>query len=285
VSEGFYAVVTAAIDDLLEHGFDSQERLDRWLQQIGVAARAALVPEAVLQRALRDALVRVFHRSLTASALARRHPGLDTFTLASIKPKLHSELDRRIVAAADLIKLNRAASVQRTLQRFAGWASSIPAGGTEVGKRKEIKRRVRRGIAGLPFAERRVIVDQGAKLAASIDAVIAMDGGSIAGIWHSHWREAGYDYREDHKERDGHVFVVRDNWALQRKYMKLAGAQYMDQVTAPAQEPFCRCRYAFLYNLRDLPNEMLTELGAKTLARVRRQIRVTKVSASTLSLQ
>lgn len=278
MTEGFYAVVTAAIDDLLEHGFDSQERLDGWLRRIGVAARAALVPEAVLERTLRDALVRVFQRSLAPGTLSRQHPGLDSFTLASIKPKLHSVLDRKIVAAADLIRLNRAASIQRTLQRFAGWASSIPAGGTAAGQRKETRQRVRRGIAALPFEERRVIIDQGHKLAAAIDDVIARDGGALGGTWSSRWREVGYDYREEHKERDGKFFVMRNNWALQKGFMKLAGAQYTDQVTAPGQEPMCRCRMRFAFSLRDLPAEMLTEKGKQALADVRRQIRGTRAS-------
>jgi hypothetical protein len=265
--EKFYEVVTAAIADLSECGFDSQARLDGWLRRLEAAARQALVSEQVLQEALKAALVGTYRR-LLEGGLARRHRGIDQYTLASIKPKLRAELDRRILAAAGLIRLNREASVARTLQRFAGWATSIPLGGTEVPRRREATRSVRKGVAALPFEERRVIVDQSYKLVSAINDLVATDGGAIAAVWR-HVKEANYDARPEHLARDGKVFVLRDNWALKKGYMKLSGARYMDQVTAPGEEIFCRCRYEYLYTLRDLPGRMLTERGRVALAQAR----------------
>jgi hypothetical protein len=270
--EAFYRIVTDAVNDLLANGYDSQKRLEHWLQRIELAARAALVPEGTLRRVLGDALQQVYERAV-GGGLVRRHAGVSQFTLDAIKPKLRRELDRRILASADLIRLNREASIQRTLQRFAGWATSIPIGGTDDKQRKEAKRHVRRGIAALPFEERRVIIDQGHKLAAAIDDVVATDAGAIAGTWRSRWREAGYDYREDHKDRDGKVYVLPGNWALDKGLVRLAGAQYTDEVTAPGEEINCRCRLEYVYALRDLPVRMLTVKGRAALTEARRQIR------------
>jgi hypothetical protein len=272
--EAFYQVITAAINDLLEHGYDSQQRLDQWFQRINQAARQSLIPESVLNRSLQDMLLKVFNRTVGGEALLKRHPGVSQFTLQSVKPKLRAELDRRILASANLIKLNREAAIQQTLQRVAAWATSIPIGGTEVAKRAEIKKTVRRGIAGLGFRERRVIVDQGHKLAAAINEIVAVDGGAIAGEWH-HVIEGppSYDSRPDHVARNKKVYLIRGSWAHKEKLVKPGPAGHTDQITAPGEEVYCSCWYTFLYNLRDLPTAMLTKKGAEKLAEVRAQIR------------
>ncbi len=71
-------------------------------------------------------------------------------------------------------------------------------------------------IRQLRYEERRVSIDQGHKLVSSINAVIAEQTQAIAMMWRSHWRQAGYDYRPDHKERDKRFYVVRGSWALSR---------------------------------------------------------------------
>lgn len=270
----FYEILSAAIDDLLEYGFDSKERLDMWLKKLASAAYGTLIPESVLERALKDTLQRVFERSVKPGKLMQVHPGVSQFTLAQVKPALRAELDRRILASANLIRLNREASVARTLQRFAGWASSIPSGGTEVAKRREVKQEIRRGISGLPFEERRVVGDQGMKLVAAVNNIIAIDGGAIALIWH-HVMERGHGYqpRPEHVARNGKVYVLRDNWAIQKGFMKLAGAQYYDEVTAVGEEISCRCSAEFLYTLRDLPETMLTAASKEALLEARKTIR------------
>ena len=194
--------------------------------------------------------------------------------MASIKPKLRAELDRRILASARLIKLNRQASIERTLQRFAGWATSIPIGGTTHSKRSDVMKAARRGIASLPFEERRVIIDQGHKLVSTIDDIVATDGGAILAIWrHVKERPPAYDARPDHVARHGKVFVIRDNWAIKKGLMKLAGAKYTDEVEAPGELVFCRCRYQYGYTLRDVPPAMLTVAGKQALADARARIK------------
>jgi hypothetical protein len=236
----FYQVLSDGITDFTEHGFDSKDRLQRWLGELRRTATDALVPESVLVRQLRSHLEKVFRRSTAFRDLRRRHQLLPSFTIEQIQPSLRTELQRAILASADLITLNREASIQRTLQRFAGWASSIPAGGSRAVDRRKTADSVRRSIAGLPFEERRVITDQGHKLSASIDRVIGKAGGAIAVLWR-HVKEGppAYDARPEHVARDGKIFVLRDNWALRGGFMKLGGHQYYDQISAAAEEPFC----------------------------------------------
>jgi hypothetical protein len=89
-------------------------------------------------------------------------------------------------------------------------------------------------------------------------------------IWH-HVKERlpAYDARPDHVAREGRLYVIRGNWAMQDGLMKLAGHQYYDEITAAAQEPFCRCTTQGLFALRELPAEMLTEKGRAALNRAR----------------
>lgn len=270
--ESFQRVITEAVNDLLEHGYDSKERVDQWLERIRRAATASLIPEATLIEQLRSTLRRVFSRSTEPARLLRFHRGVSAYTLEQVKPRLRAELDRRILAAADLIRLNREASKQRTLQRFAGWATSIPIGGTEAAKHQEVKQNIKRSIAGLPFEERRVIIDQGLKLSSAINEIVAVDGGAIAGIWRHVKEGGGYQARPEHVARDGKIFVVRDNWALREGFIKLAGHQYIDEIERPAELIYCRCWYEMLYALRDLPEEMLTEEGREALVKIRAAI-------------
>jgi len=268
----FYALITEAVNDFIEHGFDSQERLDRWLRLLAEAARRALVPERVLARTLAESLTRVYDRTVQLGPVMRDNPSVGHFTLEMIKPKLRAELDRRILSSANLIRLNRDASIARTLQRFSGWATSVPIGGTEIAKRKEVKDKVRRGIAGIPFEERRVVIDQSHKLSAALKEIIAVDGGAIAGEWrHVNERPPAYAARPEHVARNKKFYLIRDSWAHKAGYVKPING-YTDQITAPGEEISCRCTYRYVFNLRDLPADMLTAKGKEALLKARRAI-------------
>lgn len=268
-SRRFDEVVTEAVNDIAEHGYTSQERIDFWLGEIARAARESAVPNAALTDALDRALRAIYQKLVERGGLIKRHPGVSRFTVERLRPQLQNELRRRIAASANLISLNREQSIAKTMQRFSGWATSVPAGGSDVVSRAKVKTDVKKALRQLPFEERRVLIDQGHKFTAALNSVVAADSGAIALIWHSHFRQPGYNYRPDHKERDGLVYALRDAWAQQRGFMKVGPAGYYDQITAVAEEPFCRCYATYVYDLRDLPDDMLTVKGRAELQRVR----------------
>jgi hypothetical protein len=265
----FYEVITAAINDLAIHGFDSAERLAYWQEEIRVAAERDLTPTYKMEEQLREAMSAVFTKLVDKEGILKSHPGVPRFTIQRLKPQLHDELRRRILMSADLIRLNRRQSIDKTVQRFSGWASSIPKGGSKNVDKKEEKETIRKALSSLPFEERRVLIDQGHKLAASISHTIASDGGAIAVRWRSKWRQAGYNYREDHKERDNHVYLLKESWAKRAGLVKVNEDGYYENITAVAEEPFCRCFAVWIYSLRDLPDDMLTKKGVAELKRVR----------------
>ena len=276
----FYEVVAEAVADFVEHGFDSQERLERWLAKLRQAALQALVPEHELVAYLRESLTRAFQGATSTAVLERKHRGIPTFTLERIKPTLRAELDRRILASANLIKLNREASVQRTLQRFSGGATSIPIGGTDITNRRETAEHVRRSISGLPFEERRVVIDQGAKLASAINDIVARDGGAIAMVWHHITPGPHYQSRKEHLARDGKVFLIRDSWALKDGLIRPAGRKYLDQIDQPGEAIFCSCWGTYMYVPSALPPDMWTDKGRRMILQAQLSERANRITVA-----
>lgn len=270
MAESFYDVVNQAVDDIATHGYDSAERLAFWQQRIRESAEQTLTPVHVMEQALREALTGVYKRMIERGQIARMHPGVSRYTIDKLIPRLRNELDRRILAAADLIRLNRSAAIETTLRRFSGWSTSIPVGGSGAIDEPKARQQVKKSLKSMPFEARRVLIDQGHKLTASLSEVVAKEGQAIAGRWRSHWRQPGYDYREDHKERDGKVYLVRASWADERK---LVQGTYYDEVTAAGQEVFCRCQVVWLYALRDMPVSMLSDTGKEALRQARTKLK------------
>lgn len=269
----FNDVLREAMEDFQTHGYDSAERLEYWDQRLRQAAVASMIPEDQLDRQLREHYAQIFKREIENGGVLRRHPGVQRWVVDRVKPGLKDILSARVMASAQLIKLNRQQEIDATMRRFAGYATSIPPGGTDVPGAGEAALKIRKSLSGLSFRERRVMMDQGHKLVSNISAVVAEGSGAIAAKWRSHWRQANYDYRKDHKERDGEVYLVRGSWALEKGLIKPAGRKYTDQLTQPAEEVSCRCQYEYIYSLRKLPDEMLTQKGRDELERVRAQLR------------
>jgi hypothetical protein len=262
----FQEVLAAAVADIIEHGFDSAERIERWTRELRAAAERSLISPISLEQQLRDALAATYRRMVDQGGLFKYSPGVERFTLEKVKPALRSELDRRIAASANLIKLNRTEAIEKTLRRFQGWSTSIPPGGVSAETRKDVKANVRKSLAQLPFAERRVIIDQSHKLTAALSEILASDGGAIACEWRSNYRQPGYDARPDHIERDGKFYLVRDSWAHRAGLVKKNRDGYYDEHEAVGQLPFCRCYAIWKYALSALPDDMLTAKGKAALA-------------------
>lgn len=269
----FYETITAAINDMSKHGFDSKKRLDDWVTKIRKAAVSSMIPKGLLERSLNATLQTIYKKMVTKGKIFEYHPGVSRYTVERLTPKMRSELDRRVAASANLITLNREQSIQKTLQRFSGWATSVPAGGTTQTDKVEVKDNVQKALRALPFEERRVCIDQGHKLISSINEIVANDGGAIACQWHSNWRQKNYDYREDHKERDGEIYLIKGSWAHKAGLVKAGDVGYYESITKPAEEPFCRCTGVYLYSLSQLPDNMLTVKGREKLAEVREKMK------------
>lgn len=267
----FTRTVREAVKFFLRNGYTSRQELEQWQAIIRQAAESETDDDYMSM--VSDRLRKTYDLQVSKAGALERHKGLSRFTLNYMEPKLRSELDRRILASADLIKLNRTAAINKTVQRFSGWATSLPVqdyvgGGLSASSRSGIvanAQHIQKSAEQVDYEARRVMIDQSHKLIANIDNIIATGNNAIAAEWHSHWRQPGYDYREDHKERDKLVYLIRGNWAQKNGYVKAGPAGYLDEITQPGEEVFCRCYVTYLYNLRSIPEDMLTQKGRKFL--------------------
>ncbi len=264
----FEEVLTLAVRDLSENGYTDQNRLDYWMAKLKSAANEDLPSYRELDKRMRRALEAIFQQA-TGNQLYKFHPDVPKYTLQSLIPSARMELERKILASSQLIKLNREQAIDKTLQRFSGWATSVPAGGSKAVDKVDVKSNIKKSLQQVKYEVRRVDIDQGHKLVASINAVIARGTGAIAMKWRSNWKQAGYDYRPDHKSRDGCVYLIRGSWALEQGLIKPMkdrdGKSYTDQITMPAEEVYCRCSGSYYISLRELPSEMLTAKGKQWL--------------------
>ncbi len=259
-SRRFSETLTIALEEFAKYGYDSRSRLDYWMSRLREAAMASLKSPEQIDEDVRVALKQVSRRVIRKSP--RYHRGLGRYAIQRVGNRLAPELERRIMASVDLIRLHRQEAIEKTLQRFSGLATSLPPGTRTLDKR-EARTQISKSLRQMNFEARRVVIDQGHKLINAVNSVIAEDNGAIAAVWHSHWRQPGYDYRPDHKERDEQIYAVRGNWAITDGLMK--PGHYLDEITQPGQEVFCRCYVSYLYHLRDLPDDRLTKKGRQSL--------------------
>lgn len=262
----FTRTVREAVKFFLRNGYTSREELERWQSIIRQAAESETADDysAMVSRNLTHA----YNLQIGRAAALKRHPGISRFTINYLEPKLRTELDRRILASVDLIKLNRQKAIDTTLSRFSGWVSSIPSADTIAltgiqSSMRETAGHIQKTAEQMDYEARRVMIDQNHKLIANIDNVIATSNNAIAAIWHSHWRRPNYDYREHHKERDLKTYLIRGNWAQKKGYVKPGPAGYLDEITQPGEEVFCDCYVTYIYNIRSIPEYMLTQKGRK----------------------
>lgn len=265
MTSAFMRLLKEAMDEFARDGFYSEDRLAEWVARLHAALDREMPNDDAIREMLRRSFDAVFNRLVTKRRVLASVENAKPYTIDRVAPELRAELDRRIMAGVSLIRLNREARVQKTLQRFAGWTTSIPAGAQTDVERAEARAAIGREPAQFRYEQRRVAIDQGHKLAAAVTRTVATGAGAIAAIWHSQWRRPGYDFRPDHKERDLRVYAIRGCWAIERGLMKPGPAGYLDDITQPAEEPFCSCSVQYLTSLRSLPAEMLTRAGEAML--------------------
>ncbi|EJJ4441762.1 hypothetical protein NI503_004580, partial [Salmonella enterica] len=162
-----------AIKFFLEHGYSSEESLIMWTERLRNATEDKVGGDDFYRYVSRR-LTAAYDLEVGRERALKRHPGVSRFTLNYLEPKLRAELDRRIMASADLIKLNRTQAVDRTIQRFSGWATSIPpitsiSPGLSASSRSGVvatSQHIAKSARQIDFEQRRVMVDQTHKLIA-----------------------------------------------------------------------------------------------------------------------
>lgn len=253
----FVEVLRSAISDFAGRGYVSQSQLDDWVQRIRQAARQEITPEGRMVDDVSKRMTEVYNRLINRGGILTRHPGVHRFSVENIRGIAQSELSRRIYANAGLIRMNQDRAVEDTVQRFAGWATSVPIGGMKVDKRT-LNTTTRGELIKLSRDERRVIIDQSRKLAAAFDRILADSSQAIVAQWHQHPTKQP---RETHTERHGKWYLIRGTWAVREDLVRPSRAGYLDDVTRPGEEINCHCTATYYYTLDRIPMALLTKKG------------------------
>jgi hypothetical protein len=109
-------------------------------------------------------------------------------------------------------------------------------------------------------------------LFSAINTTVAVNGGAIGGYWQSHKFQRGYNGRPDHNDRQNRFFLIRDSWAHKAGFVKPEKHSYTDEIEQPAELPFCKCSYKYVFSLRSVPKECLTKKGEQALIDARTRI-------------
>lgn len=265
--KSFRQVLTDAVTELSATGYVSQERVAHWIAELRRAAEQDMGPPEFIDRETRAKLDGIFERLVDKGRIAKYVPEVGRFDIAMIRPELRAELDRRIVAAADQIKLRRGKAIEEALARFSGWSTSIPPGGDGLLDKREARADIGKSLAQLKFEKRRCEIDQGHKLISNISEIVALDKGAVAGIWHDHGEHnRSYDARKEHLARSGRLFLVRDSWAIEAGLIRRGSRPYIDEIDRPGQAVYCRCWYQWVVSPRRLPDDVLTARGHEWVA-------------------
>jgi hypothetical protein len=108
----------------------------------------------------------------------------------------------------------------------------------------------------------------------AINRTFSFEGNPLAVKWsYSSLDETG-EFRNvySHKELADRLYAIRGNWALEKGLMKPGPHGYVEDAPVPGEEFDCMCRYQFIYNLRGLPESMLTPKGSSELARAQAEV-------------
>ncbi|HDI6025872.1 TPA: hypothetical protein PN974_005034, partial [Escherichia coli] len=167
-----YEVLTDAVNYYVNHGWDSEKSLLEWCRKLRVAAQRETPDDTVA----RKHLTAIYSRLVIDGGALRDQPpdGPKKITVEKLKPEFRKELDRRIFASANLIKLNREQAIEKTIQRFQGWVTSIPPDGVSEIDRREVKSGFQKSVKDMDFISRRVAIDQGHKLASNVKYLLAV---------------------------------------------------------------------------------------------------------------
>lgn len=262
----FTPLLMQALREFAERGYTSAADLQDWLRRLHMALERELPADEWTRKQLTYALSSIYNRDVVRGAVMKYVPGVSRYTLDRIQPSLRAELDRRIFAGVDLIRLNKRAATEKTLQRFSGWVSSVPKGGSHETNLRDVATELAKPVKQVRYEARRVAIDQGHKLSSAVSHTVAMQNGAIAAVWHDRAEhDHGYDARPAHLARSGTMFLVRDSWAMEAGLVKKGGLTYTDEIEQPAELPFCSCFYTYSTSLRGLPDTVLTAKGRESL--------------------
>lgn len=110
----------------------------------------------------------------------------------------------------------------------------------------------------------------------------SINSGAIGAEWHYSPQDEQMDYPNfAHLDYDKKVYIIRGCWADKKGFFN-PDVTYLDEVSSKFLDLGCSCSLVFLYNIRDIPDAMLSGTGRQSLAEARQKIRDLGIEIPTL---
>lgn len=156
-------------------------------------------------------------------------------------------------------------------EEVAGFLRFIPAKGTKDKVAKAMLADVKKSVKSLAKWNQLFYTYKAMSFPEEIEFLFTHQSDPIAAVWHFSSLDDQCDFRmeHDHRALSGTIYLVRDSWAMEKGYLDKDSAPYIEDVVRPKQDIGCMCSLTWLYNLRDLPDRLLTDYGHKVLEQVR----------------
>ena len=177
----FQKLLREAAKHFTTSGYTSQSDINHWRVRLLTAAEQHLDPEGA-RETIRRTLGKAFFKAIGEGRVAKRHGSVHKFTIDRLEPKLKDELERRMYAAQELLDGDKRATLERIHNRFLGLATA----GANPGEAQAAASAIGKAARDSRAQERMVAVDQTKKMVATLDEIIAKDGGF-------NWRLLGCD--------------------------------------------------------------------------------------------
>lgn len=180
-------------------------------------------------------------------------------------PSLRRLLDECVAVHADQAEGFFAQQKSAVEKLLADFLDSIPGGGTKAAVVRSHVNPIKNALRDLlQWGEELNRLQATSFMSEVRDFLAQAANHPIAMTWHfAPWS----CLVPGHRELDGQVFVIRENWALQKGLMVAPPAHgFADDAKRRRRELGCMCTTGFIFNLASLPRDMLTPSGVATLA-------------------
>src|SRR5208283_2913831 len=112
-------ILSAAISDIIYHGYDSESRVARWAERIAEAIALSPQEQITNDSKIRNYLTAIYDKNVRHNGrIARNNRGLESYKINAVHDKLQDELNRRIGATIALGKDGQEAVKSATCASF-----------------------------------------------------------------------------------------------------------------------------------------------------------------------
>jgi hypothetical protein len=258
----FTTLLRKAVGYFAKRGFTTIADVANWRVQLAAAAESHLSTEKAQARVERG-LTGAFHRWMGRGRVSLPQRGVAKFTLDMLEPKLKDELQNRMFAAREAVDGAHRLALERIHNRFMGFATA----GAQPQAAREATKDIGKAARDAKYYERLTAINETARLMSALDEIAAADTGSIGGFWDA-TPEIKRKHRLEHGGKDGHggrhgkFYARRGSWADREGLVRHPNG-YIDEHDMPRVLINCQCEYKYVYDLADIPPELLTAKGRR----------------------